>query len=602
MPLISEGNAAPGFPLSGAALRGDELVLVSRNLNPVRYAVIDVDTWSLVRTETLARGDGAWGTTTAPDGIWMGLFGAIGQGNLMRMAGGGPQGRAALGTQYIWDLASDDSDVVFGVGTNPTLVFSVRRSTGHASDLGVVTNPAQRPRTCAIVGQRVLFAGAESGKAWIRHTDRSGRDGRTVVPPAIAQDDIVYCSAALPDGRVAVGTGGDGLATPAVAVFGLDDSRDAMVVRLPRESLVDTVAVEGTTVWATARPSGALYRIDAGTGDLRRVAVPVPMSETRELFLRGTLVIGASADGSVWTHDRSDNTVERHTPTDLGLVSRAQKPQSVLATSTHTDVGGSFSITRHDRSSSVATTRFVPGEPKAMVDVDGTTFMAMYPIAEIWCWPPEEAYPRRLTQLPNDQLRPIDLVYADRIDALAVSTTDDRSHSAVHTVDPVTGRVDTMFDPLGLGQTASGLHISGTTLYVGGSSNAPDVAAFDILSGNRLWQVTDVAPGGSFVLGLAAVGNTLVVSTATGWLARIDLRTRQVVQRRRFANEAGRMRLAGNRVLLVNAEVLVDVNPTTLATTVLEGNLDAEVWGWPPLDVDRTGRAWLIRGRELVHT
>ena len=62
------------------------------------------------------------------------------------------------------------------------------------------------------------------------------------------------------------------------------------------------------------------------------------------------------------------------------------------------------------------------------------------------------------------------------------------------------------------------------------------------------------------------------------------------------------MRLAGNRVLLVNADVLVEVNPTTLATTVLEDNLDAEVWGWPPLDVDRTGRAWLIRGRELVHT
>ena len=602
MPLISEGNAAPGFPLSGAALRGDELVLVSRNLNPVRYAVIDVDTWTLTRTETLARGDGAWGTTAAPDGVWMGLFGARGQGNVLRMTTGAPQGRALLDTQYIWDLASDDSDLMFGVATNPSSVFSLRRSTARASDLGVVTSSAQRPRTCAIVGQRVLFAGAQSGKAWMRHTDRSGRDGRTVVPPTIAQDDIVYCSAVLSDGRVAVGTGGDGLATPAVAVFDLDDPGGAMVIRLPRESLVDTVAVEGTTVWATARPSGALYRIDASTGDLRRVAVPVPMSETRELFLRGTLVIGASADGSVWTFDRGDDTVQRRTPTDLGLVSRAQKPQSVLATDTHTDVGGSFSITRHDRSSSVATTRFVPGEPKAMVDVHGTTFMAIYPIAEIWSWAPSEDHPRRVTQLPNDQLRPIDLVYADRIDALAVSTTDDRDHSAVHTIDPVTGRVDTMFDPLGLGQTASGLHISGTALYVGGSSNEPDVAAFDILSGRKLWQVANVAPGGSFVLGLAAVGNTLVVSTATGWLARIDLRTRQLVQRRRFADEAGRMRLAGGRVLLVNADVLVEVSPTTLATTVREGNLDAEVWGWPPLDVDRNGRAWLIRGRELVHT
>lgn len=600
MALTTVGPAAPGFPLSGAALRGDELVLISRNLNPTRLAVVDTRTWTVTRNETIDRGDGAWATTTAPDGIHLGIFAARGQGNLFRMAGGAPQVRALLDTQFIWDLVTAGPDVI-GVAANPSLVFAVERATGRARDLGVLTNTGQSPRTVTVVGSRLVAGGSSAGVAWLRHTDLAGGDGRGSLPTAIRADDVVYCSATAGT-RVVLGTGGPDLRTPAVAVHDLDDPQGGLVVRLPREALVDTVAVDGTTVYATARPSGALYAIDLTSGSVSRVAVPVPQSETREVFVHRGQVIGASADGSAWAWDPASDTVQRHSPDDLGLTPRPQRAQSILARTGTVDVGGSFSISRHVRSAGTVRSVFVPGEPKALVDAGSTAYLAIYPIAEVWEWPHADPAPRRLTQLPSDQLRPIDIAYAAQLDALLVTTTDDRTRSGLHTVDPVTGRVDTVINPLGNGQTASGLHVSGTTAYVGGSGQDPAVASFNLMTGQRVWQVDDVVPGGGFVLGLAAVGTNLVVATARGVLARISLSTANVVQRRPLGFATGRMVLRGGRLLLASHDRLLQVDPVTLATTTLASGLDAQVWGWPPLSIDPAGRAWVIRDRLLAHT
>ena len=601
MTLTSIGPAAPGFPLSGAALSGDRLLLISRNLDPVRVAVVDTGTWTVSTTVTLDRGDGAFATTTAPDGVWLVLFGAQEVGNVFRLGAGAPQLKARLNTLLPWDLTSDGGDTIYGVATNPSLVFSIERGTGHARDLGLASTQAHRPRTCAIVGDRVVFAGAISGTAWIRHTDRDGRDARNAVPSAIATDDLVYCSDATADGRLVVGTAGHLLDTPAIAVLDLDDPSAALVARLPRETLVDTVACVGDQVFATARPSGALYRLDTTSGELYRLAVPVPLSETRELFVHRGRLIGASADGSAWTHDPATGHTSVHSPAAMGLVSRPQRPQSVLADVSTVDVGGSFSVTRHDLTAGTSDTQFVPGEPKAMVDAGGIRYMALYPVAEIWAWPDGRPSPLRLTRLPNDQLRPIDLAYSTQLDALVVSTTDDRARTAIHTVDPVTGRVDTTFNPLGAGQTASGLLVVGSICYVGGSRDAA-VGAFALRSGRQLWQIDDALPGGSFVLGLREHDGFLVVSTTRGWLGRISLSSRTVVARRQIGSTAGRLAQHGDALFLATPDQLLRVDPTTLDTTVAAAPLDSQVWGWPPLSVDGDGRAWLISGRDLVHT
>ena len=601
MALTRIGPAAPGFPVTGAALLGEDLLLVGRNLAPTPVPVVDTRTWQVRRTLAIDRGDGAFATTTSPDGVHLGLLGARGQGNLIRTtASGPPQVRALLDTQFIWDLTTVGPDVI-GVATNPSLVFAMRRADGQARALPVLTNTGQRPRTVTTVGPRLVVAGSTAGSAWVRHTARDGTDGRNGLPASLGADDIVYCSAATADGRLVIGTGGQDLRTPAVAVLDLDDPQGALVVRLPREALVDTVTVDGGVVYATARPSGALYRIDAATGAVSRVAAPVPQSETRETFVQRGQVLGASADGSAWTWDPATDLTQRHTPSDMGIVDRPQRAQRILARPGHVDVGGSFSITRHDLAAGTSRSVFVPGEPKALVDAGDRAYLAIYPIAEVWEWPPTAATPNRLTQLPPDQLRPIDLTHVAQLDCLLVTTTDDRTRSALHTVDPVTGRVDTVVNPLGAGQTAAGVHAHGTTAYVGGSGNAPAVASFNLMTGQKVWQVDDAVPGGGFVLGLAVVGSSLVVSTARGWLARISLATTDVVQRRDLGVETGQLVRRGSRLLLASHDRLLEVDPLTLATTPVLTGLGAQVWGWPPLSVGPDGRAWVIAGRDLAH-
>ncbi len=591
-------DAAPGWPVSGAIVDDDRIHLVSRNLDGTRIAEIDLAGPILVREVTIPAGDGAWGLTLAPDGIYLGLFGARGKGNLFRLAAGRAAVVAALGVDYVWDLATGPDGVVYGVGSHPSLVFSYDPTTKRATDLGMVTGP-QQPRTCTVVGGDLVVGGSARGRAFLLRRDRLGKTVTDILPAQLLRDRTVYCSTTLADGRLVVGTEGPDRTSPGLALIDPLKPERAAVVRLPREALIDTVTSSGTSVLATARPSGALYRTDLGGVGLLRLAVPVALSETRRLTPVSNDVVGASADGSVWIHDRPTRTTSTRSPTAMQLPMRPQRGQSICATPTSVLVGGSFSVTRHRMDGGPSQTRFVPGEPKAMVHSGDVTYMAIYPTAEIWAWAEAADVPRRLATLQTDQLRPIALVALERLGALVCSTTDDVSRGVVHTIDPVTGRVDTLTDPLGK-QGVAGLQVSGTTLYVGGSGANPAVAAVDAVDGRRLWTVPDVVGDGGFVLGLQVVGGDLAVSTSRGWFTTIDLATRTVRKPVRMAPIAGQMRRAGRDVLLATGDAVLRIDVTSFRVDKVASGLDGQYWNWPPMDVDRSGAAWTMKGRSLA--
>lgn len=599
MTVTAVGTAAPGWPASGAVLDDDRLYLVSRNLDRTRVAEIDADDLSLIRQRQVPAGDGTWGLTVGPDGVYAGVFGARGLPNLYRLTTSAVQDVAALDVNYIWDLTTDGNRV-FGVTSHPEMIFDYDPATQRARDIGGLTT-GQRPRTCVVVGDRLAVGGSADGRAFLVDRPLTGGSTRNLLPPALGRDRTVYCSAVTGAGRIAVGTGGPLLDTPAIAVTTPGAVDTAPVVRLPREALVDTVTVAGGSVYATARPSGALYRLDLPSRRLFRLDVPVPMSETRSLDVVGDFVVGTSADGSVWRYDRVRDRSSRVDPKVMGLGLRPQRAQSICASATQVDVGGSFSITRHDRSAGTSVTRFVPGEPKAMVDVDGTAYLAIYPIGEIWSWPRDADTPLRLTQLDSDQLRPIAMAYLPQLDALVCTTTDDRGRSVLNTIDPTTGRVDTVANPLGP-QTLAGVTTQGSTIYLGGSGSRPVVAAFDAVSGDVRWSVPDVVPDGGFVLGLQVVAGRLAVSTSRGWFTTIDLGTQAVADPVKVAPNAGQLRRRGDRVLLATGEDLLSVDPATRRAQTLESGLDGQYWNWAPMDTDPAGRAWLMQGRDLAHT
>ncbi|HUG85011.1 MAG TPA: hypothetical protein VMM13_10620, partial [Euzebya sp.] len=425
MSTTTIGTAAPGWPSTGAVLDGTRLHVVSRNLDRTRIAIIDITNWDLVAERTIAVGDGAWGLTVAAGGVYLGLYGARGSANLYRLAGSSVQPLAALAVDYIWDLATLPDGRVLGVATEPSLVFTYDPSTQQASDIGLLT-ARQRPRTCTTTGSRLVVGGTGDGRAFLVDRALSGGAVRPILPSALAGDDTVYCSAVTPAGWIVIGTGGPALDRPAIAVLDPNAPEGAVVVRLPREALVDTVVVVGDDVFATARPSGALYRLDLGSQQLFREAVPVAMSETRDLAAAGPRLIGSSGDGSVWEFRRSTGAVTVHGPEALGLQLRPQRVQSIAAAEDRVEVGGSFTLTRHDLTSGTATTTFLPGEAKGMVVVGDLTYLAVYPIGEIWYWRATEEAPRRLTQLDSDQLRPIALAWSTQLQALLATTTDDR--------------------------------------------------------------------------------------------------------------------------------------------------------------------------------
>ncbi|MGI9017724.1 MAG: hypothetical protein ACR2HR_11590 [Euzebya sp.] len=599
MTTTSVGTAAPGWPASGAARDDDRLYVVSRNTDQTRVAEIDIFDFSLLRQRTLPAGDGAWGVTLAPDGVYAGLFGARGSGNLYRLTASSSTAVAQLAVDYIWDLTAGGDGTVYGVAGQPSLVFRYSPSTGTAHNIGLLSGN-QRPRTCTLLGTRLVVGGNDAGQAYLVDRSVAGGSTRDLLPSALTLDDTVYCSATTADGRVVIGTAGRELATPAMAVIDASSPDAAIVVRLPREALVDTVAVDGDAVFATARPSGGLYRLDLGSRRLFRLDVPVPMSETRDLSVVGQHVIGASADGSVWRYNRNTDSSTVVDPHSLGLGLHPQRAQSICAASTHVDVGGSFSITRHNLATGTTATRFVPGEPKALVDVDGTTYFAIYPIGEVWVWRPGAVGPSRLTQLDSDQTRPIAMAYLAQFDALVCTTTDDLTRSVLNTIDAVTGRVDKVVNPLG-SQSVAGVTTNGGTIYVGGSGNAPAVAAFDATSGARLWTLPNIIPGGGFVLGLQVVAGRLAISTSRGWFTTVELGSLSVATAVQLAALGGQLRARGSNVLLATGDSLLRINPTTRVATPLETNLAGQHWNWPPMDTDPSGRAWLMRGRDLVH-
>ncbi len=591
------GTAVEGFSVTGAALAGDRMTLVSRNLAPTRVATLDVTSNTLVDQDTTI-GAGAWGLTRQPDAsVAIGLFGAKAQGNLLRYSGALTV-LAALDANYIWSLAAAPDGRLYGVTSDRTLLFRYDPATQQANDLGGVQSGDQL-RVVTVAAGRVIVGGARNGKALLYSVNLAGQDRRDILPPDLAGDRLVYALAASGN-RLAVGTTGPGMSMPALALLDLADPAATKIVRLPREATIDCVLHAPGVIYGSARPSGGLYQLTIADGTLRRLAVPVPLSETRLLTLHGTDVLGANGTGEVYRYRTQTGNVQVVAPPDLGLPLRPELTQSLAADAKFAVVGGSFRAQVHDLVDGTSTSIRVPGEPKDVVLVGTTAYLALYPIAEVWALDLGTKELRRVAQLPSDQLRPIAMAHDPRLGSLVVTTTDDLSVGALHVVDPVTGRVSTTRNPLGNGQIPAGLAVEGATVYVGGSGTNPSVAQVDLVTGAVRWRLDAVTPDTGFVLGMARTGALLYALTTEGWAVAIDPAAPGVARRRRVAPDGGRLRALAGSIHAVATGALLRLDPTTLAPTTEVANLASAVWGWPSLALGPTGTRYTARGRTLI--
>jgi hypothetical protein len=595
------GPASLAFPLVGAELLGGRLYLVSRNLTPPQLAVYDLGADRVTSTTTIPSGAGAWGMTTSGDRlVYLGVFGARRKPNLFRFdrSTGALTAVAVLDVEYVWDLAAAPDGIVYGV-TAPDLVIAYDPARNRTDQLGIIDPGSDRLRSVATGADRFYVGGNRHGRARILEVERATRTARDIAPPALGDHQTVYALHATSHHLLA-GTRGPGAVNPAVAAIERANPGVARVVELPGESVVDTVTAAPNAVWCTARPSGALYRLDLGNGALTQVAVPVPNSETRGIFLHGNAIVGASATGHVWRTDRTTGATTVIDLLDAGLSGRPELAQSLAAGHGNVYVGGNFGFSVRDVATGLARRFLVPGEPKDLGVADAGVYLGIYPTAQLWVYEPATGAPRMVAQLPVEQNRPV-AVHVDENDLVLVGTAADRlGGGGFHVYSPRSRRLASLINPLGPGQNVASIASGDGLAYLGGSGIDPSIAAYSPRTRQQRWLLANPLPGGNSITGLAVLGARLYALTATGWLAVIDLDTRAVLHRRRLRQGGGRLATAGGVVYGVGPNSLFAIDPVSFGVDVVLTDLRSQIWGWPMLAADADGDLYVIKGHNVV--
>jgi outer membrane protein assembly factor BamB len=591
MPLVDDlGPASQAFPVMGAILAGDRLVLSSRNLAPSMIVELELVGLTVTRTEEVEIGIGAWALAAGTDDVWLGLSGAGRAGNLLRfpLSTGDLHAVAELDANYIWALAIDGTDVVGAL--DPVAAFRYDPGTDFARLIGPPSAGTTIVRSIAAVAGSVVIGGAAGRTARL---ERLALDARTdVLPTALAGHRTVYVLAA--DGaRIVAGTRGPDEIDPALAVLDLDDPDAAAVTVLPGESVVDALLVEPDVVHATARPSGALYRWTPGR-DAERIGTPVPHGETRALARHRGEVVGVSGDGRVWR--TGDDGAFHVTPlTELGVPARPEITQSLYARGGSVHAGGNFGLSTHDLRSGDVRRVFAPGEPKDLVELRGALHLGMYPIGEVWRLD-EAGRAEHAFSLAPRQNRPIVLRTDARGDRLLVTSTSDRDgRGALQIWDGET--MTPVLDPFGDRGHPAGVVAFEDRILVGSSGADPQLLALDATTLAARWRVT--VEGGSTIMGLVVLDGLVWAAGVRGDLTAVDPTDGRLVQRHTIGASGGRLAILEDRLFAATGTALLEIDPATGTSSVVLDDLDGRFWGHVPLAADDEA-LYVLRGDHIL--
>ena len=601
----SLGPASLGFPFNGAALAGSRLVISSRNLVPARLAVYDLSTGRGRNGPVVPTGNGAWGMTAVGDTVYLGQAGTAAGENVLyryeisanRLSPIGP-----LDADYVWSLAASASGFVYGAAGGPDRVVLYDPRNGSVSDLGLTT-PGDGLRAITVSGYNLVYGGSRGGRAFLR-TARIGalQQRRSILTPQLANHVFLYCVAAG-SGAVAAGTQGPASIRPGIAILDAQTLTTTRVARLGAdEALVDTVTVAPDAVYATSRPSGALYRIDRASGAVRRLAVPVPGAETRALFFRSGAVIGVSAAERVWRYTVATARLELFDLPGRGVTPGPEQGQSISSGGGTVAVGGNFGV-QVRRVADRATRRYpTPGEPKDQAVINGERFLAVYPTAQIVVMGLDlGAAPVRRVQLPREQNRPVCIHHDERTNLVCCGTASDaRGGGALHVFSPSGQGLRTFVDVIARDQFVSRISSEdGLAFLTGGSSN-PSLVAWDLAASREKWRIDGLGAGIGTVTGVVPAFGRVHLLTQEGWWIVVDRPTLSVVSRTRIGPSGGRMLPYNGRLTAVDRTSLFDLDLITGQRTDIVTGLNPVVFGNPFLALGGGTTRYVIRGTDLL--
>ncbi|MFF5975956.1 hypothetical protein ACFY7C_31045 [Streptomyces sp. NPDC012769] len=532
---------------------------------------------------------------------------------------------------FIWSLAVASDGTLYAGTYNDGKVYEYKPSTGILRDLGVLATGERYVRSLDVDDTNV-YAGLLDTKKMVAVNRSTG------AVRVLAQGDAGFTTVSVGRTRVR-GTSGSTLYD--VKTDGTDLRKVQITDPDGKPETADMVTVAPDyTMYLSTRPNGNVYEYKTGYANPQHLGAPVPLDETRGLFLDGTTLTGFAGFGKVW---QLDLTTRQSSYTKLkaaGLSEGAERPQSILRGSDgRVWVGGHFIVNVHAPDGGK---RFVeiPGEAKTLVERNGKIYSALYPSGRIIMIDPAtvvpvpddpgaETHPVTVVgQLPSAQQRPWDMEYDAARDRILVATAplgtglqgalnvfrfpDPAAPEPTYT--PESFPVVTNESLMSLSVGPDGTVYVGTDVRGGGGApaeswnTAASVAAFDADQGRLLWAIDPFTADGYDTLQDIKVHEGVLYgvykrtpTTAKRWFA-MNLATRQIVHQGDLPGY-GEIEVHNGKVFAAtffNGDVHL-IGPGLTQAQQLATALDDEWYTNPQLAfVPGTWKAYGLVGRDLA--
>ncbi|MEV0841260.1 PQQ-binding-like beta-propeller repeat protein [Actinocatenispora sera] len=598
-------DLGPGIvsaPVTGAAIDGNSLYLVTRGLQPAVIARYDLTTRTVVDHAELPTGTGGWAAAVDHGAVYAGMYGVAdihrydpATGTATRLTG--------LGTDaYVFDLAAAPDGTLYA-GTYPSgKLYAVDPDTGATSDLGQVSPGQRYVRSVAVAGDGTVYAGTGAAARLVAYDPATGQ--RTEILPEQLRGEAFVYDLAVTDDLIAVGTEPSG---KLALIDRHDPSRYTIVDTGDRT--VDAITIDGDSVYLTARTSGSVYRYRRSTQTLQRLGTPVPQDETRGVFVSGGQLVGVAGSGEVWTLDPDTGAT---TVTDLvaaGMPAAPEPAQSVaVQDGRYAYVGGNFGLQVHDLAAGTSRRVRAFGEPKRIVPVDGRAYLGVYPGGFVDTYDPATDTMARRGELGGGQNRPRAMAWLPDRGQLAIgSRAEYGTVGGAFTLYDVASDTAHRYDPVP-GQSISAVAAQGHVGYAGSEIAADGVppaateaqlAAVDLNTGRTLWRWTAV-PGATGWSDLLAHGNRLYGLTSAGRLVVLDPGSQTVLASYQLADAGGgQLFWRGGTVYGVTKDTLFRLTDAGPATVL--GGLGGGWFNEPQASYDPAADVvYTLRGTDLV--
>ena len=575
--VVDLGPAAVGTAVNGAELVGDDLYLVSRQAVPANLATLNLSSDTVTDVTNVPTGIEGWAATAVNDGRDL-YFGMHTPADLYHY----DTVEATLDSEpaatfprelLVMDQAAAPDDIIYVAGMARGAsggVYAFDPATRAVEDLGTPV-PGQRYVRSIAANEKTVFVGMGPA-ASIQYRDRDGGAWTAIEIPELEGESFVY-DIAVAGRYLTFGTEPSGR-------FGVVDlvTGEVTVVPVPSGRTVDSIVMDGTTAYFTARPDGVLFSYDIATSTLTELATPSPGAEHRKLFVSDGDIVGIGGAGDVWRYSLTDGSVDVLDSIESGMPRSPERgAQSLGVLEGDAYVGGHWGIQRHDGTAGTSTRFPIAGETKTMVGTAGSLFASIYPSSQVWTYDPAAESTSQLAQIRGNQMRPRTSHYNEATGSLLVGTREVYGNvgGAVSVIDPETGDISTYRD-LVVDQTPVSLTSINSTAFVGheiygevhpATTTEAHLISWDIPSAAKGWDIVPV-PDAPAITGLVSYGTpdgpVVYGLTSDGWLFAVDPATGEVIDRTRVGSRATDLVVSGSGVhALVNGGIfkIVDHAP-----------------------------------------